>query len=80
MMIERQLSDRVLTALGRSPYLAGRKLRFDAEHGRIVLRGVVHSYYQKQMAQEAIRRVDGVEDILNQLEVVPVFAGSASQI
>ena len=73
-MTESPLSDRVLAALGRSPYLIGRKLRFEAAHGRIVLRGVVRSYFQKQMAQEAIRRVEGVEDILNQLEVMPPAA------
>ncbi len=70
-MTELPLDDRVLTALCRSPYVRGRNLRFEATHGRIVLRGVVQSYYQKQMAQEAVRHVDGVEDILNQLEVLP---------
>ena len=34
-----------------------------------MLRGVVNSYYQKQMAQEAIRRVEGVQSIENHLEV-----------
>jgi len=34
-----------------------------------VLRGVVSSYYQKQMAQEAVRRLQGVEGIENHLEV-----------
>jgi osmotically-inducible protein OsmY len=72
-MIETQLNERVHTALGRSPYLAGRKLRIDAEHGRITIHGVVRSYFQKQMAQEAVRRIDGVEDILNQLEVLPAI-------
>jgi osmotically-inducible protein OsmY len=50
--------------------LAGRSLRFETEHGRITLRGVVLSYFQKQMAQEAVRRIDGVQEILNELEVV----------
>ena len=35
----------------------------------MVLKGTVNSYFQKQMAQEAIRRIDGVELIDNQLEV-----------
>jgi osmotically-inducible protein OsmY len=29
----------------------------------------VRSYFQKQMAQEAVRRIDGVSEILNELEV-----------
>jgi len=63
------LDDRVLVALERNPYLAGRNLRFETSQGRVTLRGVVASYFQKQMAQEAIRRVDGVAEIANELEV-----------
>ena len=33
------------------------------------MQGVVKTYFQKQMAQEAIRRVDGVEHVENCLEV-----------
>ena len=68
-MINIPLEDRVHGALQRNPHVAGRNLRFEAEEGRITLRGVVQSYYQKQMAQEAIRRVDGVCEIANDLEV-----------
>lgn len=67
--IEIRLDDRVLTALSRSPYVAGRNLRFETEQGRVTLRGVVRSYFQKQMAQEALRKVDGVDEIHNELEV-----------
>jgi osmotically-inducible protein OsmY len=59
----------VHSALQQSPYLVNRKLRFETENGRVVLRGTVNSYYQKQMAQEAVRRLDGVEQIENHLEV-----------
>ena len=48
---------------------AQQKLQLEAERGRIVLRGVVRSFYQKQMAQETLRYVDGVEEIENLLEV-----------
>jgi hypothetical protein len=30
---------------------------------------VVDSYFQKQMAQEALRHVDGIDQISNELEV-----------
>lgn len=63
------LDDKVLTALSRSPYLWGRKLRFETAQGRVTLRGIVRSYFQKQMAQEALRRVEGVDEIYNELEV-----------
>lgn len=68
-MIELPLEDRVLTALERNPYLTRRNLRFETEQGRVVLRGVVGTYFQKQMAQEALRGVDGVQEISNELEV-----------
>ena len=41
----------------------------EAADGRVVLKGSVGSFFQKQMAQEAIRRVDGVQLIDNLLEV-----------
>jgi len=63
------LDDRVLTALEDNPHVRNRKLRFETEQGRVTLRGVVGTYFQKQMAQEALRRVDGVEEIANELEV-----------
>ncbi len=63
------LDDKVLNALERSPYVPRKTLRFETAEGRVTLRGVVCSYFQKQMAQEALRRVEGVHEILNELEV-----------
>jgi len=65
------LVEQVQSAILTNPYLAGRKLRFEAEPqaGRVVLQGTVGTFYQKQMAQEALRRIDGVREIENQLEV-----------
>jgi osmotically-inducible protein OsmY len=33
------------------------------------LRGHTDSYYQKQLAQEAVRRLDGVEAVVNEITV-----------
>jgi osmotically-inducible protein OsmY len=66
---ESPLSDRVLCALERSPHIPRRKLRIEASQGRVVLRGTVGSYFQKQMAQEALRQIEGVDAIENQLQV-----------
>jgi len=63
------LADRVSSVLERNPHLPYRTLRFEAAEGRVVLRGVVRTYYQKQMAQEVLKTVDGVNEIENQLEV-----------
>ena len=67
--IDVPLDDRVLTALERNPHFSGRTLRFETESGRVTLRGTVRTYFQKQMAQEAVRRVDGVDEICNELQV-----------
>jgi osmotically-inducible protein OsmY len=68
-MIDMPLDHQVSSALERNPYLGRRNLRFEMSDGRVTLRGVVDTYFQKQMAQEAIRHVDGVHEIANELEV-----------
>ncbi len=67
--MELGLSDRLLSALERNPYLSRKNLRFETSAGKVTLRGVVGSYYHKQMAQEVLRHVDGVSHIQNELEV-----------
>lgn len=66
-----KLHDQVKMAIATNPYLNLTKNNVDFQtHGNCVtLRGKVDSFYQKQMAQEALRRVDGVEEIENLLEV-----------
>lgn len=63
------LFDQIHDALTTSPYVPNRKVRVEAAEGRVVLKGNVGSFFQKQMAQEAIRRIDGVQAIDNLLEV-----------
>jgi osmotically-inducible protein OsmY len=63
------LFERIHNALTASPYLPRQQVRVEAADGRVVLKGSVRSFFQKQMAQEAIRRIDGVETIDNLLEV-----------
>jgi osmotically-inducible protein OsmY len=67
---EPNLAARVDQALQTNPYVNGRLLRFETEGSRVVLQGKVKSYFQKQMAQEVIRKVAGVEEIDNCLEVL----------
>ena len=63
------LFDRIHSALSTSPHVPNRQVHVEANEGRVVLKGNVGSFFQKQMAQEAIRRVDGVQLIDNLLEV-----------
>jgi len=67
--VETPLATRVSSAIQSNPHLSHRKLQFEAREGRVVLRGTVATYYQKQMATAALWRLDGVEQIENNLEV-----------
>ena len=64
------LLHRIDNALRESPHLQGRHVLVENNDGIVTLRGTVESYYQKQMAQEVLRTIDGIEKILNKLEVV----------
>lgn len=63
------LEGRIESAISRAPHLVDKLVRIEMHAGHVVLRGVVRSYYQKQMAQETVRTVDGVAQVENQLEV-----------
>jgi osmotically-inducible protein OsmY len=63
------LFDRIHSALSTNPHVPSRRVRVEAADGRVVLKGSVKSFFEKQMAQEAICRIDGVQMIDNLLEV-----------
>ena len=63
------LESLISTAIADHPHLKRRKVHFEAQQGHVVLRGVVNSYYQKQLAQETVRHLHGVDSIENRLEV-----------
>ena len=66
---EPSLAERITSALETNPYVNGRTLRIETEGSRVVMHGVVKTYFQKQMAQEAVRRVDSALEVENCLEV-----------
>jgi osmotically-inducible protein OsmY len=51
------------------PYISFQDLRCEYRHGLLVLQGRVESYYEKQLAQEAVAKLEGVTQVVNQLEV-----------
>lgn len=65
----RPLLEQVQGALSRSPYIAPNQVQIETAEGHVRLEGTVGTFFQKQMAQELVRRVDGVERIVNQLQV-----------
>jgi hypothetical protein len=55
----------------RNPYLALKNVTCDCRDGVLVLRGCLPSYYLKQVAQELVARLEGVEGLENEIQVVP---------
>lgn len=49
------------------------KLVVEQQEKRVILNGSVPSYYDKQMVQELIRHLDGIEEVINQLTVTGDF-------
>ena len=69
-----ELNIKVAAALRESPYSRGQHLRFETSEGCVRLSGRVKSYFQKQMAQESLRAVDGIAMIENEIEVASYSA------
>ena len=64
-----RLEEQVQDAIEQNPYLPRRELRCETNDGRVILRGRVRSFFEKQMAQETVRHIDGIVSIENCLEV-----------
>ncbi len=63
------IAERVEFAIAHHPHLTRNHLHFNTNDGRVTLRGRVTSYFEKQMAQEALRNIEGVREIENRLTV-----------
>ena len=59
------LRDGILDLMGEA---AG--ISVESKLGILILRGQVTSYHQKQLAQEAVAKIDGVVQVVNEVEVV----------
>jgi len=59
-------------AMGRlrdSPYKVFAGVSCECDHGVLFLRGQLSSFHHKQVAQEAVARVSGVAQVVNEIEV-----------
>jgi len=64
-----ELLQRIDSAIKMSPHLASHQVFCQEDSGIVVLHGKVGTFFQKQMAQEALKRLEGVEKVVNELEV-----------
>jgi len=60
---------RIDHALKDSPHHLGRDVIGTHADGVVVLQGRVETFFHKQVAQELLRKLDGVERVVNLLEV-----------
>lgn len=60
---------RIDQALESHPILRGMTLVVERKQRRLVIEGGVSSYYEKQLAQELARRIEGIDEIENRLKV-----------
>lgn len=65
-----RIAAEALRRLKDSPYFTLRSITIGFHEGVLVLRGQVACYYHKQLAQEMVRHVDGVEIVVNAVDVV----------
>ena len=75
-----ELSSRIHTVLQSGPHFLNGSVRAEINDDEVVLTGTVGSYYQKQLAQESIRRVEGVGRVRNELIVGRTEAGRPSAL
>jgi osmotically-inducible protein OsmY len=52
------------------PHLTMQRVWCEFDRGRLYLRGQVPSFYFKQLAQEAVVGIEGVRQVINEIEVV----------
>ena len=55
--------------LQRSPYRPIRNVSCECRQGVLFLRGPLPTFYLKQLAQEAVARVEGVSQVVNETVV-----------
>src|SRR5262245_36272645 len=56
--------------LRSNSYLALKNVSCEYQEGRLILRGCLPTYYLKQLAQEVVARLDGVDLVVNQIDVL----------
>jgi osmotically-inducible protein OsmY len=66
---DKVLAEQACAHLRRYFHAALNGIHCDCRRGVLVLRGSVPSYYLKQLAQQIALRTEGVEQVVNQLDV-----------
>ncbi len=63
------IAEVAMQRLRESPYKAMRRVSCNFEHGILFLRGRLFSFHEKQVAQEIVAKVNGVTQVVNEIQV-----------
>jgi len=66
---DRELVRRVISFLNSRSMPGLRRLNVEARHGTVTLSGRVRSFYEKQVATHSCRRVAGVRQLVDNVDV-----------
>lgn len=61
--------------LQSNPYRAIRAVSCECDGGQLFLRGRLSSFFHKQLAQEAVADIEGVTQVVNEIEVITPIRG-----
>jgi osmotically-inducible protein OsmY len=64
------VAERAESELRRNSYVALKNVACEFRDGVLTLNGCLPTYYLKQVAQEAVARLDGIAKIENRIEVI----------
>ncbi len=63
------IAEVAMERLQDSPYIVLRRILCECKHGVLFLRGRLFSLHEKQVAQETVAGIDGVTQVVNEVEV-----------
>lgn len=64
-----EIEEAAMACLYKSPYRAMRRISCMCEDGVLFLRGHLLSFYEAQVAQEAVAKVTGVVQVVNEVKI-----------
>jgi osmotically-inducible protein OsmY len=68
-MNDSRLKQYVADELARRPYIDSAHIEVTADHGIVSLKGEVPSYAEKYVAEQAVKRLEGVRGVVENLQV-----------
>ncbi|MGH7233552.1 MAG: BON domain-containing protein, partial [Nitrospiraceae bacterium] len=66
---DEDLAERARTALALTPYVDAYQVRVSVTDGAVLLTGIVDSYFERLRAEYAVFPVEGVTNVINDLQV-----------